>query len=448
MGTYNFDLMRLRYTMALALLVAACGADSGDGAPTSGAGGSGASTGSGSASTTNGASTSSATTSGGSTTGGAGGSGGGTTGGGTAGGGGTSDGGGGSAGGAGAGGRGGSAGTGGAPPVDGGTAAGVRWVGRVDFSDRTKPRFGWSGTGFVARFSGTSIGVTLNNADAYFFQPVIDGVKGTRFQAARGTATRQVAAGLAPGMHTLELYREIEASYGVSQFIGITEATLVAAPPGPGRLIEFVGDSITAGYGNLGTEPHPNSMPCHYTYDTQSAYMSYGAVTARALAADASLIAASGWGVYRSLGGDMNQVLPKVFANTLGYTAPPTWDFAIKPDAVVVDLGTNDFNQGDPGMPYATALGTFVDTIRSKYPNAWIFLALGTMLGMPQHDQAKAYMQSVVTSHNGDAGKIAFVDMGTQDALKGTGCDWHPSTAEDQRMGDVLAPAIKQKLGW
>src|SRR5262249_4029903 len=153
--------------------------------------------------------------------------------------------------------------------------------------------------------------------------------------------------------------------------------------------------------------PHPNyttPMPCHYTYDTQSAYMSYGAVTARSLGADASLIAASGWGVYRSLGGDMNQVLPKVYANTLGYSAPPTWGFGIKPDAVVVDLGTNDFNGSDPGAPYTAALGAFVDTIRSKYPNAWIFLALGTMLGMPQHDQAKSYMQSVVTSHNGDAG--------------------------------------------
>jgi lysophospholipase L1-like esterase len=252
-------------------------------------------------------------------------------------------------------------------------------------------------------------------------------------------------------MHTLELYRDIEASYGVSQFLGITEATLVAPAPGPGRLVEFVGDSITAGYGNLGVEPHPNyttPMPCHYSYDTQSAYMSYGAVTARALKADASLIAASGWGVYRDLSGNMNNVLPKVYANTLGYNAPPTWDFGIKPDVVVVDLGTNDFSGSDPGMPYQQALSTFVDTIRSKYPSAWIFLALGSMLGMPQHDQAKTYMQAVVTSHGGDGGKVAFVDMGTQDALKGTGCDWHPNTAEDQRMADILAPAIKLKLGW
>jgi len=252
-------------------------------------------------------------------------------------------------------------------------------------------------------------------------------------------------------VHTLELYRENEASQGISQFLGVTEGVLMAPPPAPARLIEFVGDSITAGYGNLGTEPHPNytnPSPCHYTVDTQSAYMSYGAVTARALAAEASMIAASGWGVYRALNGDMNQVLPKVYANTLGYTAPPTWDFSVKPDVVVIDLGTNDFGPGDPGAMYTAALNAFVDTVRSKYPNAWIFCALGTMLGNPQHDTAKGYMQSVVSSHGGDAGKVAFVDMGIQDALKGTGCDWHPSVAEDQRMADVLVPAIKQQLGW
>jgi len=345
-------------------------------------------------------------------------------------------------------------GAGGSRPADGGAgtvAAGVRWVGRVDTSDSAGPRFGWTGTGFVARFSGTSVGVNLKNDNAYFFQPVIDGVKGTRYQATQGTAAQQIATGLASGPHTLELYREIEASYGVSQFLGITEGTLMAPPPAPGRLIEFVGDSITAGYGNLGNEPHPNGTnptPCHFTYNTESAYMSFGAVTARALNADASMIAASGWGVYRSLSGDTNQVLPKVYANTLGYSAPPTWDFGVKPDVVVIDLGTNDFGPGDPGAMYTTALGAFVDTIRSKYPSAWIFCALGTMLANPQHDQAKAYIQSVVTSHGSDAGKVAFVDMGIQNVAIGTGCDFHPNAAEDQRMADVLVPAIKQKLGW
>jgi len=338
--------------------------------------------------------------------------------------------------------------------VDDGTtvvAAGVRWIGRVDTSDASAPRFGWTGSGFAARFSGTSIGVDFKNDDAYFFQVVIDGKKRERFQAAKGRAVRVVASGLEEGTHTLELTREIEASYGASQFFGVTQATLLGPPPSPGRLIEFVGDSITAGYGNLGNEPHPNygnPSPCPFSFETESAYMSYGAVAARALAADASIVAMSGWGVYRSRTGSQNDVLPKVYANALGTTATPAWDFRTQPQLVVINLGTNDFSPGDPGSAYTTALGGFVDSVRARYPGAWIFCAIGTMYTTAQHAKALTYTQSVVNSRGGDGGKVALVDLGSQDALQGTGCDWHPSVAEDQRMADVLVPIVRQKLGW
>jgi lysophospholipase L1-like esterase len=318
-------------------------------------------------------------------------------------------------------------------------------------TDTAGPRFAWSGTGFAAQFLGTSIGVNLNNDDAYFFQAVVDGTPSSRFQVAKGQAVRTVVSGLASGVHTLELYRETEGMYGASQLLGITEATLLAPPSSPARLLEFVGDSMSAGYGNLGSEPHPNyedPNPCTFTYDTESAYLSYGAVTARALGAEASLIAVSGWGVLRGRTSDVNEVLPKVYADTLGLATSPTWDFGVQPQAVVVNLGTNDFVPGDPGTAYTTALSSFIDTVRAKYPAAWIFCAIGTMYTTAEAAQAQVYVQAAVASHGGDAGKVAFVDLGSQDALQGTGCDWHPNVAEDQRMADTLVPVIKQKLNW
>jgi hypothetical protein len=293
------------------------------------------------------------------------------------------------------------------------------------------------------------VGVDLQNDDAYFFQVVIDGQKGNRFQAAKGRATQVVASGLAAGSHTLELYREIETYYGASQFFGITQGTLEPPPPSRGRLLEFVGDSISAGYGNLGSEQHVNveaPILCPFSLDTESAYMSYGAVAARALNADASIIAESGWGVYRDRtgGGD---VLPNVYDRIMGNEATPVWDFRTTPQAVIINLGTNDFVPGDPGNAYATALGAFVDTVRGRYPAAWIFCAVGTMLTTSEHTQALSYTQSVITGHGGDAGKVAVVDLGVQDTTN-TGCDWHPTVTEHQRMADLLVPVLKQKLGW
>jgi hypothetical protein len=43
---------------------------------------------------------------------------------------------------------------------------------------------------------------------------------------------------------------------------------------------------------------------------------------------------------------------------------------------------------------------------------------------------------------------VKLLDLGMQDVLKGTGCQWHPNVAEDQRMAGVLVAALKANLGW
>jgi lysophospholipase L1-like esterase len=280
---------------------------------------------------------------------------------------------------------------------------------------------------------------------------VIDGQKGERFQATKGRSTYVVASGLAAGSHTIELYRESETYYGASQFFGITGGALQAPPPSRGRLIEFVGDSISAGYGNLGSESHGGGQPmapCGFTLETESAYLSYASVAARALGADASIVAESGWGVYRDRAGGTDSIMPKVYDRILGNDPTPVWDFRTTPQAVVINLGTNDFALDDPGQPYATALAAFIDTIRGRYPGAWIFCAVGTMYTNIEHEQALAYTQSAVNSRGGEAAKVGVVDFRPQDETKGTGCDWHPNVAEHQRMADVLVPVLKAKLGW
>ncbi len=64
-------------------------------------------------------------------------------------------------------------------------------------------------------------------------------------------------------------------------------------PPQPrDRRLLFIGDSITAGYGVL-----CNDTAAPFAAETESAYHTYAAVAARALDADAHVIAFSGKGV-------------------------------------------------------------------------------------------------------------------------------------------------------
>ncbi len=347
-------------------------------------------------------------------------------------------------------------------------AAGVRWRGRVDLTtDPANPYFGWTASGFDARFTGTSIGVKLNTdqpntpcqADpcGLFFQPVLDGEVLPRLKATAGVATLEIKSGLSDSPHVLEFYRETESPIGRSQFLGITGGTLLTPPTYSGRVIEFVADSITNGFGELGKEKHANpgdtEGQCDYTPDTQAGYLTYAAKLARAFNADPSIVALSGWGLYRGLFGEgTNYAVPLEYSDSLYYHDPqPQWDFRVKANAVVINLGTNDIAQGDPGAAFTTALGKLVDLIRAKNGDVWIFPVTGTMLSGQSHDWIKGYMADFVAAKGGDAAKLAYVDLGTLDASLGTGCIYHPDVNEHQRIVDVLYPVMKEKLasiGW
>jgi hypothetical protein len=344
------------------------------------------------------------------------------------------------------------------PAVAPKAGASVRWVGRVDLTQGEAPKFAWSGSGLVAKVSGATLSVKLSTqgtSDDVYFQPVVDGAPAARVKVPPGEHTLVLASGLAPGPHTLELYRETEGNHGVSVFGGFVEGTLEPAPAATDRLLEIIGDSISAGYGNLGSEQHPNFGPdpsggCHFTTETESAYLSYGAVAARTLGAEASILALSGWGAYRAYDSGTTNVMASVYANTLGTVTTPAWGFERKPQVVVINLGTNDFAKGNPGQSEFTgAYSALLGSVRGKYPEAWIFCMIGPMLYGEGLSAATTYITSIVAGAkaNGDS-KVRLLDVGQQDALRGTGCDWHPNAATHATLGARLASEIRSTVGW
>ena len=162
-------------------------------------------------------------------------------------------------------------------------------------------------------------------------------------------------------------------------------------------------------------------------------------------------LAWSGKGVIRNYGGGTTDVLPSIYSRILPYDTTTLWNPSQWiPQVVVINLGTNDFSVGAPDKTaFTTAYANFARRIRSQYPNAHIYCALGPMLSGSNLTSARDYITTVVNQLNaaGDT-RVRFIEFPTQDGSLGYGEDWHPSAAQHAAMANLLVNRIKTDLGW
>jgi lysophospholipase L1-like esterase len=330
-----------------------------------------------------------------------------------------------------------------APPAE----PGVRFVGRFDASDPTGPRFAWSGSGIIAAFEGQSVSVTLEDSGNNLFTVVLDGELQEPLHADSGSRQYELATGLVMGDHTIEIYRRTEAMEGVSRFVGFDfgpSGRLLAPPPPTPRRLEIIGDSITCGYGNEGAD-----TSCGYTPETENHYLSYAAVSARALDADLITVAWSGKGIVYNYDTDTNEPLPTLYDRTVPTEGDSQWDFSVVPEAVVINLGTNDFStDGDPTPElFHDEYAAFLEHLRFRYPAAFILCTVGPMLSGADLDAARAGIAAAVQTRN-DAGDASVEAWEMNIVNDSPACDWHPSIATHQLMADALVAKLREELGW
>jgi hypothetical protein len=341
--------------------------------------------------------------------------------------------------------------TGAAASADAGPAA-VRFVARVDRTSATGPRFAWSGSTILARFTGSSIGINLQGPTTYFDVSIDGTLQPTPTLVKTGTTSYPLATNLAAGPHELTVYRRNEP--GISTTGDTTYLGLILDPAGGAllppslpatRRIEIVGDSVTTGYGNESVGGQCTNALLSQNYDA-----AYGPVAARAVNADLITIAWTGKGMYRNNQGDTTLTMPILYGRTLPDITTSTWDFSSWiPDAVVIYLGNNDFGKGDPGQAYVTTYDTFIARVRMNYPKALVVCTIGPNLSGADLTAERAYVQGIVTAENaaGDM-NVVFLEMPQPTAAEGTGCGGHPLAVTHARMGAALATLLKTKLGW
>jgi lysophospholipase L1-like esterase len=319
-------------------------------------------------------------------------------------------------------------------------SSGVRIIGRSEESDPAGPRFSWSGTTIAARFTGSSIGVRLRDPGNHF-HVTLDGAALPVLATTASQELYPLATNLSPGPHELRLHRRTEAFVGETQLLGLEldpRGSLLPPPPPAARRLEFIGDSITCGYGIEGADQYEPFTPA-----TENHFLSYGALAARALDAEATTVAWSGKGLVRDWRGDTRLQMLELHERALA-ERPAPWDFARwTPDAVVINLGTNDFGPGDPGPVFAEAYRALVTRVRSNHPDVRILCTLGPLMSAPQVERARAYLAPLLTLPG-----LSYLEFPRQDGSLGYGCDYHPSHATHQAMADRLTAELRDRLGW
>lgn len=352
--------------------------------------------------------------------------------------------------------------------VDGESASpGLLLTGRFETKNPRGPRFAWPGSTIAARFQGSSARVTLRDEPAGLdetgepmrnvYQVWVDDTESVLWTD-EDEKTYTLAEGLGPGEHSVVLYKRTEPMVGRGQFLGFDfgpDGELLSAPPSATRRIEFIGDSITAGYGNEG----PNGN-CPFSTATENNYLAYGAIAARQLKAEHITVAWSGRGVFRNLDGSTQGTMGQLYPATLPEYDHAEWDYNLwTPDVVVINLGSNDFMLGDPGeAPFIQAFRNLLSVVRNRYPSAHIFTALGPMLTEKEGPArnvkgltlSRQWMTRIVweLQSEGDS-RVHFIEFPPQSPLfDGVGCDWHPSLKTHRKMASQLAAAIAGVLHW
>lgn len=342
----------------------------------------------------------------------------------------------------------------------------IDYTGRIDFSEPKAPCFAYPGVAILAAFEGGSIDAVMEDSgDGDYFNISIDGRPCEVFRSCTGESVFRAGRGLGPGTHTIRVVKRTESLCGTATFKGFAvEAgaglSPVAGPPE--RRIEFIGDSITCGYGDLVSTDHPELCP--FTNANEDCSIAWGALTAEALGARFVATAYSGRGVFRNYDATERGTLPELYRDIFpDRPGAARWDPSrYVPDVIVVNLGTNDYNsllmRDDMSAErfdklLADAYRSFVVELRRLYPAAKIVCAVGPMLSddSPAGKDAWTRIQAavsglVVSLQKGGDAAVYYLALAPQSGPYGE--DWHPSAATQARAADTAIGFIRSVTGW
>jgi len=328
------------------------------------------------------------------------------------------------------------------PPFDPAVRINGRFAKEADAA-----RASFSGVEFVIAFEGTEASVLLKSP-GNVFNVTLDGKQMPPLDLSANNGEKHlIAKDIAKGIHVISVAKRTESATGDALFRGFEikgVSKKEALPTKPKLKIEFLGNSITAGYGVLDSVKEHSYSPL-----TQDVFSSYAGVAARELNAEMRTVAFSGKGVFRNASSETTNTLPEFFPYVSVNSKIP-WDFSWQPDIAVIELGTNDFALGAPDSAgFVNSTVKFAKQVREKYSKAKIIITDGPMLndfwpeGVPSLTLCRKFLDAAKNELAKQGVLVYRFSFSPQDGSLGYGADWHPSKRQAEKNGGELAKFLR-----
>ena len=209
----------------------------------------------------------------------------------------------------------------------------------------------------------------------------VDGAKTGEVVVKHGITEYEIAAFDDQEIHKVRVVKITEAamSYVAIKNIQVEDGELqkLEQTEDTRTKVEFIGDSITCGYGVHG-EPESE-----YTIREEDGELCYAAFMAKEMNWNANWISASGYGMYQDYEENPDNNVPKLYRYVNWYVNPEVkMDYTtFEPAFIFINLGTNDCNyfHKESGLQgYIKAYKEFLLELRKAHKDAKIICTIGT----------------------------------------------------------------------
>ena len=332
------------------------------------------------------------------------------------------------------------------------------FVGRVEKTDGNVS-FDWTGVYARIKFEGSSLSMTVSDTKKNYYNVWID--KTTDQPADKVVSTfgkdslvvivspedlKAIYGKKLPKTpHNVIITKRTEGEQGTTTVKSFTtDGAFLQAEPMKERMIEFIGDSYTCGYGTEGASARERFRP-----ETENQNLAYEAIVCRYFNADYFVVAHSGMGIARNYNDNVKGwYMPERYMQTYDMVRESKWDFAksdFKPAMTVILLGANDFSTGrQPKFDvWKDQYVTLIKEIKEAYGKDHPILCCSPKGAPDVFDYIKSMVEVCGYTNVHYMGYFQKVFAENE-----FGSDFHPNYEGHKKYAHSVIPYISTITGW